>query len=77
MRYWREGRTLYAEVSDCGAGFSPDELEPHLSVGLGSMRERSRIAGGRLTVASAPGDGTSVRLEVPIAMPVPEEDDPE
>ena len=77
VRYWREGGTLYAEISDSGAGFSPDELEPHLSVGLGSMRERSRIAGGRLTIASAPGDGTSVMLEVPIGMPVHEEDDPE
>ena len=77
VRYWREGRTLYAEVSDSGAGFWPDELEPHLSVGLGSMRERSRIAGGRLTIASTPGDGTSVRLEVPIGMPAREEDDAE
>ena len=76
VRYWREGRTLYAEVSDSGAGFSPDELEPHLSVGLASMRERSRIVGGRLTVASAPGDGTSVRLEVPTEMPAREENDP-
>ena len=77
VKYWRVGRTLYAEVSDSGAGFSPDELEPHLSVGLASMRERSRIVGGRLTVTSAPGDGTSVRLAVPIKMPVPQEDDPE
>ena len=77
VRYWREGRTLYAEVSDSGAGFSPEELEPHLSVGLASMRERSRIVGGRLTVASAPGDGTSVRLAVPITMPVPQKGDPE
>lgn len=77
VRCWREGRTLYAEVSDSGAGFSPEEIEPHLLVGLASMRERSRIVGGRLTVASAPGDGTSVRLEVPIAMPVREGDDPE
>ena len=77
VRYWREGRTLYAEVSDSGAGFSRDELEPHLSVGLASMRERARIVGGRLTVASARGDGTSVRFAVPIAMPVTQEDDPE
>lgn len=77
VRYWSEGGTLYAEVSDSGAGFSPGELEPHLSVGLAGMRERSRIVGGRLTIASAPGDGTSVRLEAPVAMPAREEDDPE
>lgn len=77
VKYWREGRTLYAEVSDSGAGFSPDDLEPHLSVGLASMRERTRIVGGRLTIASAPGDGTRVRLAVPVTMPVSREDDPE
>ena len=68
VRYWREGGLVHAEVSDCGAGFSPDEVEPHLSVGLASMRERSRIVGGRLTVASAPGDGTSIKVEVPVAL---------
>jgi len=64
VRYWRNERRLCAEVTDSGAGFSPDDLEPHLSVGLGGMRERSQILGGRLTVSSEPGAGTSVRLEV-------------
>ena len=66
VRYWRDGRRLCAEVSDAGGGFSPDDLEPHLSVGLAGMRERSQILGGRLTVSSRPGAGTSVLLEVPI-----------
>jgi signal transduction histidine kinase len=29
------------------------------------MRERARAVGGRLDVLSRPGDGTTVRLEVP------------
>ena len=77
VRYWREGRVVWVEITDSGDGFSPEALEPHRSVGLTSMRERSRIVGGRLTVASAPGDGTSVRLEVPITFPAPQKDDPE
>ncbi len=77
VRYWRDGRRLCAEVSDSGAGFSPDDLEPQLSVGLGGMRERSQMLGGRLTVASAPGAGTSVLLEVPVVPPPPSRDDPE
>ena len=66
VRYWRDDRWLCAEVSDPGAGFSPDDVEPHLSVGLASMRERSQILGGRLTVSSQPGVGTSILLEVPV-----------
>ena len=69
VRYWRDGRRLCAEVTDAGAGFSPDDLEPHLSVGLAGMRERNQILGGRLTVSSRPGAGTSVLLEVPVRPP--------
>lgn len=69
VRCWLRDRTLCAEVTDTGRGFVPDGLEPHLSVGIASMRERSRIVGGSLTVASAPGEGTSVRLEIPLHPP--------
>ena len=77
VRYWREGRVVRVVVADSGRGFSPDALDPGRSVGLASMRERSRIVGGRLTVTSAPGDGTSVRLEMPITFPKRQEDDPQ
>lgn len=77
VRYWREGRVVRVVVADSGCGFSPDALDPRRSVGLASMRERSRIVGGRLTVASAPGDGTSVRLEMRISLPRPGEEDPQ
>ena len=66
VRYWRDDRRLCAEVRDAGAGFSADDLEPHLAVGLAGMRERSQVLGARLTVSSAPGAGTSVLLEVPV-----------
>ena len=76
VRYWAEDRRVRAEVSDLGAGFSPDDLEPHQAVGLNTMRERSHIVGGRLTVASAPGAGTSVLLEVPLGASPPSTDEP-
>jgi signal transduction histidine kinase len=54
------------EVTDDGVGFEPENPElrsRHL--GLTSMEERAREQGGRLEIRSAPGAGTTVRLEVP------------
>lgn len=54
------------EVNDDGIGFDPGRAElrsRHL--GLTSMEERARELGGRLAIRSAPGAGTTVRLEVP------------
>ena len=55
-------------VTDDGKGFADDPAAQgghHL--GLASMRERARRAGGRLRVESEPGSGTTVTLEVPRA----------
>ncbi|MBE3008634.1 GAF domain-containing sensor histidine kinase [Microbispora sp. NEAU-D428] len=53
---------LVLEVTDDGAGF--DEAGVH-GLGLPSMSDRAQAVGGTLTVSSAPGRGTTVRLEVP------------
>ncbi len=58
---------LVVEINDDGIGFNPDKAElrsRHL--GLTSMEERARELGGRLVIRSAPGAGTTVRLEVPV-----------
>jgi signal transduction histidine kinase len=58
---------LTVEVHDDGIGFEPSSAElrsRHL--GLTSMEERARELGGRLQIRSAPGAGTTVRLEVPV-----------
>jgi signal transduction histidine kinase len=56
---------LRVEVADDGAGFDPGQAGAGRRLGLASMRERARAAGGRLTVRSAPGQGTTVALELP------------
>jgi signal transduction histidine kinase len=58
----RRGRVVL-EVADRGRGFMPGH--PSAGLGLASMRDRAQAAGGTLTVRSAPGQGTAVRLEVP------------
>jgi signal transduction histidine kinase len=53
--------TVRIEITDDGRGFDPQAA----GLGLTSMRDRARAAGGRLDVRSKPGGGTTIRLEVP------------
>ena len=55
------GEAVMAEIRDEGCGF---EYDGH--VGLTSMRERAAMVGGDLSVDTAPGKGTTVRVTVPI-----------
>ncbi len=60
----RNGRVVL-EVADDGLGFDPEGAAPTGQLGIASMRERAVAVGGNLTVASRPGEGTTVRVEVP------------
>jgi signal transduction histidine kinase len=53
------------EVVDDGTGFDPTAVRrAGRSLGLVSMRDRAKSVRGRLDVRSAPGAGTTIRLEV-------------
>jgi signal transduction histidine kinase len=53
-------------VTDDGAGFDlADPLMRSQHLGLTVMHERARTAGGRLELRSRPGEGTTVRVEIP------------
>jgi PAS domain S-box-containing protein len=60
----------FLAVADDGKGFAPREAgaEPSRKGGFGlfSIRERMTHLGGRMSVESAPGDGTRVLVEVPL-----------
>jgi PAS domain S-box-containing protein len=56
---------LVAEVTDDGRGFRPGTTPG--GVGLRSMRERTIALGGKLEIESEVGEGTRVRLRVPLA----------
>jgi signal transduction histidine kinase len=57
-----------ATVRDDGRGFDPDARAVRSRrLGLTSMRERAQALGGHAVVESAPGHGTTVRVEVPAA----------
>jgi signal transduction histidine kinase len=65
VRLDEHGEALRLAVSDEGAGFDPDGAGVRSRrLGLTSMEERARELGARLEIESAPGAGTTVRLEV-------------
>lgn len=57
-----------AVVADDGRGFDPRDTangdDAHM--GLGMLSDLAQEAGGRLSVSSAPGEGTRLELEVPV-----------
>jgi signal transduction histidine kinase len=62
--------TVAIEIIDDGKGFDPavmtaDDLSGR-GLGLLGMRERIELCEGEITIDSAPGQGTRVRVEVPI-----------
>jgi PAS domain S-box-containing protein len=61
----QEGQEVRLEVRDDGIGFDSESVEKG-HFGLEGIRQRVRLLGGRLTIASAPGSGTLVRVVVPI-----------
>jgi two-component system, NarL family, sensor histidine kinase YdfH len=59
------GPELEIEICDDGVGFDPDMVEAG-HYGLLGMRERVRLAGGRLDVQSMPGQGTCLLIHFPL-----------
>ncbi len=57
---------LRLEVLDLGQGFDMETDFPREGLGLISMKERARLAGGEVEIISALGRGTTVSVDVPL-----------
>jgi signal transduction histidine kinase len=56
------------EIIDNGKSFQVEKVfgaNSHHRLGLIGMKERVEMVGGKLTIESAPGVGTTVRAEIP------------
>jgi len=59
-------------VRDDGRGVDTDESRP-MGLGTVGMKERAVLLGGKLTMVSQPGVGTTVRAQFPTGLLVPKE----
>jgi len=57
---------LQLAVKDDGIGFDPVQHHGNTGLGLGSMRQRVFLLGGKVEIESAPGRGTTIRAWVPL-----------
>ncbi|HET9949006.1 MAG TPA: PAS domain-containing sensor histidine kinase [Longimicrobiales bacterium] len=67
VRLFLENERVVAEITDEGRGFVPANAFDADGGGLGlaGMRERAAMMNGHVTIDSAPGKGTRVRVTVP------------
>ena len=63
----RVGEFVSVTVRDDGRGFDPEAVTDGRGMGLLGMQERAQTVGGTVTVESGQGDGTVVRLDIPVA----------
>ena len=60
------GGALELRVMDFGIGFDQDGEPERNGLGLISMQERARIAGGTFSIKSALGQGTTISVRIPL-----------
>jgi NarL family two-component system sensor histidine kinase YdfH len=66
-----QDETLLLEIGDDGRGFDPTQPAACGHYGLQGLRERATLLGGELTIESAPGEGTTIFVSLPLnASPV-------
>jgi signal transduction histidine kinase len=61
-----EGEELILEVADNGQGFDPVHARGQGGLGLTTMRDRAETLGGAFNLISTPGEGTLVKVSLPL-----------
>ena len=64
VRLLFDASEISLHLRDNGCGFDP--MERHEGFGLQGIRERTESMGGKITIASAQGQGTSISIVLPI-----------
>jgi signal transduction histidine kinase len=61
-----DDHAVLVTISDDGVGFSVDNPRKPHSYGLLGLRERAYLLGGTAAITSEPGQGTTVKVEIPL-----------
>jgi PAS domain S-box-containing protein len=59
------GRAVRLSIRDWGVGFAPDRVDPS-RFGLAGIRQRTKLAGGTVSIRSAPSKGCLVSVTFPL-----------
>ncbi len=65
MSLSQEGESVCLAIRDWGVGFDPQTVARQ-RFGLRGIQERTRMLGGQLTIDSEPGQGTWIRVVLPL-----------
>lgn len=67
VSWWMEGETtLHFSICDDGCGFETADAPLTVTHGLRIMRERAELLEADLQVTSSPGEGTEIRMRLPV-----------
>ena len=69
IRLTQQGDWIHLEIQDWGIGFDPSSVSED-RFGLQGIRERARLMRGRAVIDSAPGKGTQINVDLPVAYPL-------
>ena len=62
----QQGNWIHVEIQDWGIGFDPSSVNED-RFGLQGIRDRARLMRGRAVIESAPGKGTHINVDLPVA----------
>jgi two-component system sensor histidine kinase UhpB len=65
IRMEKRNKDLMLLVKDNGKGMRMEDAFRDESLGILGMRERAQMFGGEVDICSAPGSGTTVRVNIP------------
>ena len=69
VRLEERGRRLELSVEDDGTGITRSQSESPTSFGIIGMRERVSMLGGTFEIKGSQGNGTTVRVTIPLRPP--------
>jgi two-component system sensor histidine kinase UhpB len=62
----KQKQTIHLLIHDNGIGIKPEQINNKKSLGILGMKERALIFGGKLQIEGIEGQGTTVKVEIPV-----------